>query len=65
VFEAVPFCHANVKSIAKGAEKDRIVIERKWAKVSNKFNELYPNDKATGFKLGEFRGFIWVKENHK
>jgi hypothetical protein len=31
-------------------------------KVSTKIKELYPEDKATGFKLGEFRGFIWVKE---
>lgn len=30
--------------------------------VSAKINELYPNDKAKGFTLGEFRGFIWVKE---
>lgn len=132
VVEAVPFCHANVKSIAKSAAKDRIEkykfgrtshkvrnsanTPEPWAinylkefegkkkseikkdhiihkfdngtrvymeplyveakclmchgekvgqKVSNKINELYPDDKATGFKLGEFRGFIWVKENHK
>ncbi len=30
--------------------------------VSQKINELYPKDKAVGFKLGEFRGFVWVKE---
>lgn len=30
--------------------------------VLAKIQELYPNDLATGFKLGEFRGFIWVKE---
>ncbi len=30
--------------------------------VSQKIKELYPNDKATGFRLGEFRGFIWIKE---
>ncbi len=30
--------------------------------VSQKIKEIYPNDKATGFKLGEFRGFIWIKE---
>lgn len=127
--EAVPFCHANVKVIAKGAAKDRIAkyefgrtshkirnagnAPRPWAeqylkefegkmkgentkpfiihkladskrvyleplyveakcllchgdKVSQNVNEkiqkLYPDDKATGFKLGEFRGFIWVKE---
>ena len=30
--------------------------------VSRKINDLYPDDKATGFSLGEFRGFIWVKE---
>ncbi len=129
VEKAVPFCHANVKSIAKGAAKDRIEkyefgrtshkirnasnIPQPWAEsylkefagstkgqikkefilhdlgngkkvyleplyveakcllchgenvasnVQSKIKELYPNDKATGFKLGEFRGFIWVKE---
>lgn len=30
--------------------------------VQSKIHDLYPNDKAIGFKLGEFRGFIWVKE---
>jgi hypothetical protein len=30
--------------------------------VSEKINKLYPEDKATGFNLGEFRGFIWIKE---
>jgi len=30
--------------------------------VQKKLRELYPNDQATGFKLGEFRGFIWVKQ---
>ena len=126
---AVPFCHANVKQIAKGAAKDRIAkyefgrtshkvrneenAPKPWAvqylkefegkkkgevsktfiihkledgkrvymeplyveakclvchgenvdkKVSDKINELYKNDKATGFKLDEFRGLIWVKE---
>lgn len=129
VEQAVPFCHANVKAIAKGAAKDRIekfefgrtshkvrnaannpqpwadnylkefagskkgeikkdyilhklengkrvyleplYVEAKCllchgenvaSTVSAKIKELYPNDKATGFKLGEFRGFIWVKE---
>ena len=129
VKNAVPFCHANVKAIAKGAAKDRInkfefgrtshkvrnsannplpwadkylkefagskkgeikkeyilhdlengkkvymeplYVEAKCllchgenvaSNVSVKIKELYPNDKATGFKLGEFRGFIWVKE---
>jgi hypothetical protein len=127
--EAIPFCHANVKPIAKGAAKDRIPqfefgrtshkIRNKentaqdWASqylrefegkkkdeiaktsiihlldsgkrvyleplyvevkcllchgenvsknVSDKIQKLYPQDQATGFKLGEFRGFIWVKE---
>jgi hypothetical protein len=126
---AVPFCHANVKSIAKGAAKKRIekyefgrtshkirnaannpqpwsinylkqfegkkkgemtqehvvhsledgkriyleplYVEAKCLtchgehvgpEVSKKIKELYPQDQATGFKLGEFRGFIWVKE---
>lgn len=31
-------------------------------KIKDKVQTLYPQDKATGFKLGEFRGFIWVKE---
>jgi len=127
--EAVPFCHANVKPIAKGSAKDRISkfefgrtshkvrnIEntpQPWAteylkefegtkkgdikktsiihklengkrvyleplyveakcllchgenvskNVNDKIQKLYPQDKATGFKLGEFRGFVWVKE---
>ncbi len=129
VEKAVPFCHANVRPIAKGAAKDRIekfefgrtshkvrsasnhpqpwadkylqefsgskkgeikkdyilhilesgkmiymeplYVEAKCllchgeniaSNVTAKIKELYPNDKAAGFKLGEFRGFIWVKE---
>jgi hypothetical protein len=129
IVEAVPFCHANVKTIAKGAAKKRtekfefgrtshkvrnlantpqswavsyvkefegkmkgevkkdqilhrlennkrvymepLYVEAKCllchgenvsANVLAKVKELYPEDKATGFKLGEFRGFIWVKE---
>ncbi len=127
--DAIPFCHANVKPIAKKAAKERISkyefgrISHKlrnesnrpmpWAEsylkefqgskkgenkktsiihrledgkkvyleplyaeakcllchgekvspnIKEKLNELYPQDRATGFKLGEFRGFIWVKE---
>lgn len=30
--------------------------------VKNEILRLYPSDKATGFKLGEFRGFIWIKQ---
>jgi hypothetical protein len=30
--------------------------------IKNKIRQLYPEDNATGFKLGEFRGFIWIKE---
>jgi hypothetical protein len=30
--------------------------------IKTKLAEIYPQDKATGFKLGEFRGFIWIKE---
>jgi hypothetical protein len=30
--------------------------------VKNKIQKFYPNDKAVGFRLNEFRGFIWVKE---
>ena len=30
--------------------------------IQDKIQELYPKDKALGFKLNEFRGFIWVKE---
>ncbi len=30
--------------------------------VSAEVRRLYPQDQATGFKLGEFRGMIWVKE---
>jgi hypothetical protein len=127
--EAIPFCHANVKPIAKEAAKDRLLkfefgrtshkirnpenAPKDWAtsylqayqgkrkeelpqsfilhqlpngkrvymeplfvearcllchgekisqNVSDKIKELYPKDVARDFKLGEFRGFIWVKE---
>lgn len=30
--------------------------------VQDKIQGLYPQDKATGFNVGDFRGFIWVKE---
>lgn len=127
--EAVPFCHANVKPIAKNAAQDRISkfefgrtshklrnaanTPQPWAleylkefegkkkgeikkssilhklpngkrvymeplyveakcllchgetvskNINDKIQELYPEDKAIGFKLGEFRGFVWVKE---
>jgi hypothetical protein len=30
--------------------------------LKEKISKLYPKDQATGFKLGEFRGLIWVKE---
>jgi hypothetical protein len=126
---AIPFCHANVKPIAKDAAKERMTkyefgrtshklrnaanAPEPWAKkyfkdfegkqkgemkleyfvftlpnskrvymeplyveakcllchgnnvskqIKEKIHELYPKDQATGFKLGEFRGFIWVKE---
>ena len=36
---------------------DKITTELK-----DKITVFYPNDKATGFKLNEFRGLIWVKE---
>ncbi len=31
-------------------------------KVMKKIKKLYPRDQAVGFRPGEFRGFIWVKE---
>lgn len=30
--------------------------------VKETISKIYPDDRATGFKLGEFRGFLWVKE---
>lgn len=30
--------------------------------LKQKISKLYPADQATGFKLGEFRGLVWVKE---
>jgi hypothetical protein len=127
--KAVPFCHANVKSLAKGAagkrgekymfgrtshkvrnpenapkewaedylrefqgkfkgevKKDfiihtlkngkRIYMEPLFAEgkclichgesvaenLKKEILKLYPEDRAQGFKLGEFRGFIWVSE---
>ena len=36
--------------------------EKVSAQVSEKIKSLYPQDQAIGFKQGEFRGFIWVKE---
>jgi hypothetical protein len=131
VESAIPFCHENVKTIAKAAAKDylskyefgrsshkirntsnnaldwmkpyidsftkvkfdkaeinnygkygtlpngkRVYVEPLFIQaqclschgesvstnVSVKINELYPNDKATGFKLNEFRGIVWIKE---
>ena len=32
------------------------------ASLNKKITALYPEDKATGFKLSEFRGMIWIKE---
>jgi hypothetical protein len=127
--QAIPFCHSNVKPIAKTAAGDRVAKyefgrtsykirnennkPQPWAEaylkefqgsfkgdikkdfilhklengkqiyleplyvqaqclvchgdniskdVKNKIGELYPKDLATGFKLNEFRGFIWIKE---
>lgn len=127
--KAVPFCHENVKTIAKTAAKERVTkyafgrsshklrnpenapqdwilpylsefkgkfkkditktsilltdsfgkkiymepiyVEAKCLvchgekispEIKNEISKLYPEDKAQGFKLGEFRGFIWVKE---
>jgi hypothetical protein len=36
--------------------------EKVSAQVSEKIKSLYPQHQAIGFKQGEFRGFIWVKE---
>lgn len=30
------------------------------APVQKKITELYPKDQATGFKLNDFRGFLWI-----
>ena len=30
--------------------------------VNDKIKALYPEDEATGFKAGEFRGLLWIKE---
>ena len=30
--------------------------------VNDEITKRYPSDKARGFKVGDFRGFIWVKE---
>ena len=30
--------------------------------LSDKISKLYPKDKATGYKAGDFRGLFWVKE---
>lgn len=129
VLKAIPFCHSNVRPIAKAAAKGReskyefgrtshrvrsasnrptdwmekylvdfqgsfkkdnkpdhiihnfknskkaylepLYVEAKCLlchgenvsqEVNNEIQRLYPGDKATGFKLGEFRGFIWIKE---
>ncbi len=34
-------------------------------KVSDEITKRYPNDQARGFKVGDFRGFLWVKEKNK
>ena len=31
-------------------------------KLQNKITKLYPEDKATDYEAGDFRGFVWVKE---
>lgn len=31
-------------------------------KTSDEINKRYPKDQARGFKVGDFRGFIWVKK---
>jgi hypothetical protein len=129
VVQAVPFCHANVKGLAKSAagerlkqyefgrtshrvrnqenrpaewmrpyleefqgsskgdgkrefiihklpDSKRVYLEPLYVEakcllchgenvskdVKQKIDSLYPGDQATGFKAGEFRGFIWVKE---
>ena len=36
--------------------------EKLTTELKDKITIFYPNDKATGFKLNEFRGLIWVKE---
>lgn len=126
---AIPFCHAEVKTIAQGAAQDRATkfefgrtshrirntanTAQTWMKpyirefegktlvqapkktlihsfkngkkayleplfiqpqcltchgesvapeIHARIRELYPNDRAMGFKQGEFRGFLWVKE---
>jgi len=30
--------------------------------LENKILKIYPKDRARGFTLGEFRGFIWIKQ---
>ncbi|MFP5490070.1 MAG: DUF3365 domain-containing protein [Bacteriovoracia bacterium] len=30
--------------------------------LKTKISELYPTDQAIGFKLGQFRGLIWIKQ---
>lgn len=126
---AIPFCHDNVKNIAKTAAKDyldkysfgrtsykirntqnkpeawmndylekfkttivdpkkiqsvihklpdgkRVYLEALYVapqcltchgdavskEINEKIKSIYPDDQATGFKAGQFRGFIWVKE---
>jgi excinuclease UvrABC ATPase subunit len=127
--EAIPFCHINVKSLAKQASKGkhqkydfgrtsqrirndfnkaeawaekylaefqgtkkgdkvesklihtldngkRVYLEPLYVEakcltchgeninkdIETKIKSFYPNDRATGYKLGDFRGFIWIKE---
>ena len=33
--------------------------------VSDKLKELYPDDKAIGYKVGQFRGLVWVEDRRK
>lgn len=33
--------------------------------LKDKLEKLYPSDKATGYGLSEFRGFVWVKKKDK
>jgi hypothetical protein len=40
--------------LCHGSSVSKVILQR--------IKQLYPNDQAIGFKLGEFRGFVWVKQ---
>lgn len=75
-FKGDPSKQFIIHQFVDGPKKKRIYLEPLYVEakcllchgenispsVQKEIKKLYPDDQATGFKQGEFRGFIWVKE---